>query len=64
MEMEGTRKLPSVVAYKVAMIEFSDKGEALPVFRYAINAAVMELYLSTHRPILQHPNLVDFLGLG
>ncbi|KAL2684497.1 hypothetical protein Neosp_005575 [[Neocosmospora] mangrovei] len=24
----------------------------------------MELYLSTHRPILKHPNLVDFLGLA
>ena len=24
----------------------------------------MELYLSAHRPILQHPNLVDFVGLA
>ncbi|RSL41853.1 hypothetical protein CEP54_015694 [Fusarium duplospermum] len=64
IEMEDKRKLPGVVAYKVAVIEFSDKGEATQTSRHAIDAAIMELYLSTHRPILQHPNLVDFLGLA
>ncbi|RMJ10905.1 hypothetical protein BHE90_004482 [Fusarium euwallaceae] len=64
IEIEDKRKLPGVVAYKVAVIEFSDKGEATQSSRHAIDAAIMELYLSTHRPILQHPNLVDFLGLA
>lgn len=64
VETEDRRKLPDVVAYKVAVIEFSDKGEATHTSRHAIDAAIMELYLSTHRPILQHPNLVDFLGLA
>ncbi|KAF4123021.1 hypothetical protein GMORB2_6569 [Geosmithia morbida] len=65
VEMEDDRKLPDVVAYKVAMIDFSDKGEAATdVSRRAVNAAVMELYLSAHRPILRHANLVDFLGLA
>ncbi|KAI1061282.1 hypothetical protein LB506_011595 [Fusarium annulatum] len=64
IEIRDKRKLPEVVAYKVAVIEFSDKGEATQTSRHAIDAAIMELYLSTHRPILQHPNLVDFLGLA
>ncbi|EWG35871.1 serine/threonine protein kinase [Fusarium verticillioides 7600] len=64
IEIKDKRKLPEVVAYKVAVIEFSDKGEATQTSRHAIDAAIMELYLSTHRPILQHPNLVDFLGLA
>lgn len=64
IEIEDKRKLPEVVAYKVALIEFSKKGEATESSRHAINAAIMELYLLTHRPILQHPNLVDFLGLA
>ncbi|EEU43812.1 uncharacterized protein NECHADRAFT_73995 [Fusarium vanettenii 77-13-4] len=64
VETEDRRKLPDVVAYKVAVIEFSDKGEATHTSRHAIDAAIMELYLSTHRPILQHSNLVDFLGLA
>ncbi|KAF4498684.1 death-associated kinase 1 [Fusarium agapanthi] len=64
IEIRDKRKLPEVVAYKVALIEFSDKGEATHTSRHAIDAAIMELYLSTHRPILQHPNLVDFLGLA
>ncbi|RKL36562.1 hypothetical protein BFJ72_g8111 [Fusarium proliferatum] len=64
IEIRDKRKLPEAVAYKVAVIEFSDKGEATQTSRHAIDAAIMELYLSTHRPILQHPNLVDFLGLA
>ncbi|KAL6357251.1 hypothetical protein LRP88_07409 [Fusarium phalaenopsidis] len=64
VETEDRRKLPDVVAYKVSVIEFSDKGEAAHTSRHAIDAAIMELYLSTHRPILQHPNLVNFLGLA
>lgn len=64
VEIEDSRKLPDVVAYKVALIEFSDKGEASQSSRHAIDAAIMELYLSAHRPILQHPNLVDFFGLA
>ena len=64
IEMEDSRKLPDVVAYKVALIEFSDKGEATETYRHAIDAAIMELYLSAHRPILQHPNIIDFLGLA
>ncbi|KAF5548231.1 death-associated kinase 1 [Fusarium mexicanum] len=64
IEIRDKRRLPEVVAYKVAVIEFSDKGEATHTSRHAIDAAIMELYLSTHRPILQHPNLVDFLGLA
>jgi serine/threonine protein kinase len=64
IEIRDKRKLPEVVAYKVAVIEFSDKGEATQTSWHAIDAAIMELYLSTHRPILQHPNLVDFLGLA
>ncbi|RBR20149.1 uncharacterized protein FIESC28_05428 [Fusarium coffeatum] len=64
IEIRDKRKLPEVVAYKVAVIEFSDKGEATHTSWHAIDAAIMELYLSTHRPILQHPNLVDFLGLA
>lgn len=58
------RKLPDVVAYKVALIEFSAGGEPTESSRHAMDAAIMELYLSAHRPILQHPNLVDFLGLA
>ncbi|KAF5639668.1 death-associated kinase 1 [Fusarium sp. NRRL 52700] len=64
IEIRDKRTLPAVVAYKVAVIEFSDKGEATESSRHAIDAAIMELYLSTHRPILQHPNLVNFLGLA
>ncbi|RGP65952.1 hypothetical protein FSPOR_6974 [Fusarium sporotrichioides] len=64
IEIGDKRKLPEVVAYKVAVIEFSDKGEATQTSRHAIDAAIMELYLSTHRPIVQHPNLVKFLGLA
>jgi serine/threonine protein kinase len=64
IEIKDRRKIPDVVAYKVALIEFSDKGEATESSRHAIDAAIMELYLSAHRPILHHPNLVDFLGLA
>ncbi|KAH6991774.1 hypothetical protein EDB82DRAFT_553634 [Fusarium venenatum] len=64
VEVEDKRNLPDTVAYKVPVIEFTDKGEATHTSRHAINAAIMELSLSAHQPILQHPNLVDFLGLA
>jgi serine/threonine protein kinase len=64
VEVEDRRKLPDVVAYKVAVIEFTDTGEATHTSRHTIDAAIMELYLSVHRPILQHPNIVDFLGMA
>jgi serine/threonine protein kinase len=64
VEMEDSRKLPDIVAYKVALIEFSDQDEATETSRRAIHAAIMKLHLSTHRPILRHPNIVDFLGLA
>lgn len=65
IEVEEPLKLPEVVAYKVAMIDFTEIGEAADhASRRAINAAVMELHLSAHPPILKHPNLVDFFGLA
>ncbi|RKK64731.1 hypothetical protein BFJ69_g16573 [Fusarium oxysporum] len=64
VEVEDRRKLPDVVAYKVPVIEFTDKGEATHTSRHAIDAAIMELSLSAHWPVLQYPNLVDFLALA
>lgn len=64
VELEDRRKLPDVVAYKVPVIEFTDKGEATHTSRHAIDAAIMELSLSAHWPVLQHPNLVNFPGLA
>lgn len=64
VEVEDRRKLPDVVAYKVPVIEFTDKVEATYMSRHAIDAAIMELSLLAYWPVLQHPNLVNFLGLA
>lgn len=62
--ISDTRRLPKVIAYKVPRIEFDDKGRPSNTTKHAMFATVMELYLTSHRALLQHKNIVDFLGLA
>ena len=57
-------KGPSYIAYKTVNVRFKPTGVAVETDGFALLNALQELLAITHGPILQHPNIVDFLGLA
>lgn len=53
------------VVYKTARVAFTPTGEAISrTDRKAMSSVLMELFALVHPPLLQHPNIVTFLGLA
>lgn len=57
-------KLPAFVAYKVIKVTLKANGEPEDRDRLALLNALQELLALTHEPLLQHPYILDFLGLA
>ena len=56
---------PKYIAYKTVNVKFKPSGEPIQAEdRLVLSNALQELLAITHEPILQHPNIVDFLGLA
>ena len=52
------------VVYKTTGVVFTPTGEPSPGDPKAMSSALMELFALVHRPLLQHPNVVDELAWG
>ncbi|KAL9091145.1 MAG: hypothetical protein Q9159_001562 [Coniocarpon cinnabarinum] len=57
-------EIPQCLAYKAALIEFDENGRSTRSTSLAARSAMMELFLSSHEPIRNHPNLLSILGLA
>lgn len=55
---------PAFVVYKTVRVEFLPKGEPVKNDRSTMAAAMMEIYALIHPPLLNHPNIIDILGLA
>lgn len=61
---QPTNKRPRYIAYKTVNVRFKPTGVPVDADGPALLNALQELLAITHGPILQHPNIVDFLGLA
>lgn len=62
---KGPQPSLSHIVYKTARVAFTPTGEPISRGdRKAMSSALMELYALVHPPLLQHPNIVNFLGLA
>ena len=52
------------LVYKIVNVKFKSTGVPIDDDRSALLNALQELLVITHAPLLQHPNIVDFLGLA
>ena len=52
------------IVYKIVNAKFKPNGLPVDDDRLAVLNALQELLALTHPPLLQHPNIVDFLGLA
>ncbi len=57
-------KRPDYVVYKTARIAFTPEGEAVQRDRRAMASVMMEIYALVHPPLLNHPNVVSYVGLA
>ncbi|ERF69389.1 hypothetical protein EPUS_05934 [Endocarpon pusillum Z07020] len=52
------------LVYKTARIAFTDLGDPVIQDRRAMDSAMMEIYALGQAPLVEHPNIVDLLGLA
>lgn len=65
ISIKGPQRSLDYVVYKTARVAFTPTGEPISRGdRKAMSSALMELFALMHPPLLQHPNIVDFLGLA
>jgi serine/threonine protein kinase len=56
---------PRYVVYKSARVRFQPNGDpATPEDRRALQSVLTEFHVLLHPPLLQHQNIIDFLGLA
>ncbi len=55
---------PDYVVYKTARVAFTPSGEPIFRDRRAMSSAIMQLFALVYPPLLQHPNIVDYLVLA
>lgn len=55
---------PQYVVYKTTRVAFTPAGEPVPKDRTAMSSAMMELYALIHKPLYEHPNVIQYLGLA
>ena len=56
---------PRHVVYKAARVTFQPNGDpATPQDRRALQSVLTEFHALLHPPLLEHPNIIDFLGLA
>lgn len=56
---------PQYVVYKSARVRFClDGNPATPQDRRALQSVLTEFHVLLHPPLLQHPNIIDLLGLA
>ena len=56
---------PRYVVYKAARVSFKDDGDpATPNDRRALQSVLTEFHALLHPPLLEHPNIIDILGIA
>lgn len=60
----GAQPRPDYVVYKTARVAFTPTGEPVPRDQRAMSSAMMEFYALIHKPLYEHPNVIDYLGLA
>lgn len=65
----STDHAPSVrpsrqIVYKVARVHFDERGDPVPSQRVNYASILLDLMVLSHKPILNHPNIVSMLGLA
>lgn len=55
---------PGFLVYKTARIAFTNLGDPVISDRRAMDSVMMELYALGHAPLVNHPNIVNLLGLA
>lgn len=65
----STDRAPSVrpsrqIVYKVARVHFDERGDPVPSQRVNYASILLDLMVLSHKPILNHPNIVSMLGLA
>lgn len=65
ISIKGPQCSLGYVVYKTARFAFTPTGEPISRGdRKAMSSVLMEIFALVHPPLLQHPNIVDFLGLA
>jgi len=61
---QAPEQRPDYVVYKTVRVAFTSTGDPIPNHRRAISSAMMELYALVHRPLLEHPTIVNYVALA
>ena len=55
---------PEFVVYKTARIAFADDGRPLPEYTTAMHSVLTEFHALIYPPLMEHENVIDFLGFA